>query len=42
MFNQPVKVLIDPSFLETLTQETFADGMAEAIKYGLIRDPELF
>ncbi len=42
MFNQPVKVLIDPSFLKTLSAETTADGMAEALKYGLIRNAELF
>ena len=28
--------------LGTLPEETFADGVAEAIKYGAILDPELF
>ncbi len=40
-FYQPKIVLIDPSVLATLSDEIFADGMAEAIKYGCIRDQEL-
>jgi len=42
MFNQPAKVLIDPCVLDTLDPKAFADGMAEAVKYGLIRDAALF
>ena len=42
LFNQPAAVLIDPSVLRTLAPQVFADGMAEAIKYGLIRDAELY
>ncbi len=42
MFNQPVSVLVDPVMLESLPPAIFADGMAEAIKYGLIRDEGLF
>ena len=40
-FYQPKTVLIDPMVLSTLSQEIFADGMAEAIKYACIRDKEL-
>lgn len=40
-FYQPKVVLIDPDTLATLSDEIFADGMAEAIKYGCIRDREL-
>lgn len=42
LFNQPVAVLIDPNMLKTLSPEVFRDGMAEAIKYGLIKDAELY
>jgi len=41
-FYQPKMVIIDTSTLETLTSRVFADGMAEVIKYGLIRDEKLF
>lgn len=41
-FYQPRLVLIDPLVLNTLEEATFADGMAEVIKYGMIRDAELF
>lgn len=41
-FWQPKAVLIDPLLLETLTDEFFADGMGEVIKYGAIRDGKLF
>ena len=37
-FYQPRLVLIDPAVLATLPDQTFADGMAEVIKYGCIRD----
>lgn len=40
-FYQPKIVLIDPNLLSTLSEEIFADGMAEAIKYACIRDKEL-
>lgn len=41
-FYQPQGVLIDPKFLESLDQRQFASGMAEVIKYGLIKDADLF
>ena len=41
-FWQPKLVLMDPDTLNTLPDATFADGMAEVIKYGCIRDKEFF
>ncbi len=41
-FYQPKMVLIDPLCLKTLTDRVLADGMAEVIKYGAIRDLALF
>ncbi len=41
-FWQPRLVLIDPELLSTLPPRFFADGMAEAIKYGCIDDAPLF
>ena len=41
-FWQPRLVLMDPDVLNTLSDNTFADGMAEVIKYGCIRDAEFF
>lgn len=41
-FWQPRLVLIDPELLSTLPPRFFADGMAEAIKYGCIYDAPLF
>ena len=41
-FYQPRLVLCDPLVLKTLEPSVYADGMAEVIKYGMIRDPELF
>lgn len=41
-FWQPSLVLCDYSFLSTLPDEIFSDGMAEVIKYGVIRDRSLF
>ena len=37
-FWQPRLVLMDPAVLGTLDDAAFADGMAEVIKYGCIRD----
>ena len=41
-FYQPSLVLCDTETLSTLSPETFADGMAEVIKYGVIFDKDLF
>lgn len=41
-FYQPKLVLIDPETLNTLTDHYFADGMGEVIKYGCIKNAELF
>lgn len=41
-FWQPKVVLVDPDTLETLPQRHFINGLAEAVKAGLIADPELF
>jgi 3-dehydroquinate synthase len=37
-FKQPVAVLADTSVLDTLNEREYAAGLAEVIKYGLIRD----
>ncbi len=41
-FWQPRLVLMDPDTLGTLSLPTFADGMAEVIKYGCIADRDFF
>lgn len=41
-FYQPAHVIIDRSFFETLEDSVFEDGVAEAIKYGMIRSETLF
>ena len=41
-FHQPIGVLCDPDALTSLPPETFADGMAEVIKYGVLCDAPLF
>lgn len=41
-FLQPQLVLCDTDTLNTLDAEVFTDGLAEAVKHGCIRDPELF
>jgi 3-dehydroquinate synthase len=41
-FYQPKMVLIDPIFLETLSELEIRSGLAEVIKYGIISDPYLF
>lgn len=41
-FYHPEVVLIDPLMLNTLPDRHFADGMAEVIKHGCIRDKEMF
>ena len=41
-FWQPRLVICDPSLLDTLAPETYADGLAECLKYGVLWDPTLF
>jgi 3-dehydroquinate synthase len=41
-FYQPKMVITDPSLLQTLPPREFSAGLGEAIKYGVISDPELF
>ena len=41
-FHQPVAVLIDPETLKTLPDFYKADGMAEVVKYGCIKDASFF
>ena len=41
-FWQPKLVLMDPETLDTLDDKTFADGMAEVVKYGCIQDAAFF
>lgn len=41
-FHQPSLVLCDPDTFKTLEDEYFLDGIAEAIKYGILNDKELF
>lgn len=41
-FYQPKMVLIDPDVLDTLPERYVIDGMGEVIKYGCIKDAELF
>ena len=41
-FWQPSAVIIDPDVLSTLPQRQLSNGLAEAVKAGIIRDPELF
>ncbi len=41
-FHQPLWVLCDLSLLHTLSDEAFAGGLAEMIKYGVIADEALF
>lgn len=41
-FYQPASVIMDIDTLDTLSQDIFADGCAEVIKYGMIWDEALF
>lgn len=41
-FWQPSLVLCDPDTLSTLPEEVFSDGIAEAVKCGMIKDAVLF
>ena len=41
-FHQPLAVIADTATLNTLEDKELSAGIAEVIKYGLIRDPEFF
>jgi 3-dehydroquinate synthase len=41
-FYQPRLVVSDPLVLQKLPEREYASGLYEALKYGIIRDPELF
>lgn len=41
-FHQPRLVLSDPLVLQKLPEREYASGLYEALKYGVIGDPELF
>lgn len=41
-FHQPLAVIADTDVLQTLPEREMAAGLAEVIKYGLIRDPAFF
>lgn len=41
-FYQPKAVFIDPTFLRTLAKKELKEGLAEAVKYGVIKDKSFF
>lgn len=41
-FHQPIGVLCDADTLDSLPEDVFADGAAEAVKYGVLCDEPLF
>lgn len=41
-FHQPKAVFIDPNYLKTLPKTQIRNGLAEIIKYGVIKDKNLF
>lgn len=41
-FYQPKAVIIDPDFLSTLPNKEIKQGLAEAIKYGIIKNKDFF
>jgi 3-dehydroquinate synthase len=40
-FHSPIAVIIDPEWLSTLGDRDFAAGLAEVVKCGFIRDPQI-
>ena len=40
-FHSPIAVVVDPVWLETLSDRDFAAGLAEVVKCGFIRDPHI-
>ena len=41
-FYQPLAVICDVDLIATMSDERFADGVAESIKYGVLKQPALF
>lgn len=41
-FHQPLAVICDVKTIQTMDEAYFADGVAESIKYGILRQPTLF
>ncbi len=41
-FHQPLGVLADPEVLSTLPDREYRSGLFEAMKYGVIRNPQIF
>ncbi|MCP4653509.1 MAG: 3-dehydroquinate synthase [Candidatus Omnitrophica bacterium] len=41
-FHQPKAVFIDPTFLKTLSKKEINEGLAETIKYGIIKNKTFF
>ena len=41
-FHQPLAVLVDPDVLSTLPDREYRAGLFEAMKYGVIRNPQIF
>jgi 3-dehydroquinate synthase len=41
-FHQPLAVLVDPDVLATLPEREYRSGLFEAMKYGIIRNPQIF
>ena len=41
-FKQPVAVVIDPALVQSMDRREYRAGLAEVLKYGVIRDPEFF
>jgi 3-dehydroquinate synthase len=40
-FHSPIEVIVDPQWLTTLGDRDFAAGLAEVVKCGFIRDPQI-